>query len=96
MAKGDLPALRALVGDDYNSWRIKSDDQDDVKGALKDLRDGTPVQAKVLRGRIDGDNAVLWVEGKDRDDILRRGRVSLARVEGAWRFMEADLDSVSE
>ena len=96
IAKGDLPALRALVGDDYNSWRIKSDDQDDVKGALKDLRDGTPAQAKVLRGRIDGDNAVLWVEGKDRDDILRRGRVSLARVEGAWRFMEADLDSVSE
>ena len=96
IAKGDLPALRALVGDDYNSWRIKSDDQDGVKGALKDLRDGTPAQAKVLRGRIDGDNAVLWVEGKDRDDILRRGRVSLARVEGAWRFMEADLDSVSE
>lgn len=96
IAKGDLPALRALVGDDYNSWRIKSDDADDVKGALKDLRDGTPVQAKVLRGRLDGDNAVLWVEGKDRDDILRRGRVSLTRVEGAWRFMEADLDTVSE
>lgn len=96
IAKGDLPALRALVGDDYNSWRIKSDDADDVKGALKDLRDGTPVQAKVLRGRLDGDNAVLWVEGKDRDDILRRGRVSLVRVEGAWRFMEADLDTVSE
>ena len=94
IAKGDLPALRALVGDDYNSWRIKSDDQDDVKGALKDLRDGTPVQAKVLRGRIDGDNAVLWVEGKDRDDILRRGRVLLQRVDGGWRYMEADLDSV--
>lgn len=49
-SQGDLPALRALVGDDYNSWRIKSDDRDDVKGALKDLRDGTPAQAKVLRG----------------------------------------------
>lgn len=96
VAKGDLPVLRRLVGGDYNGWRIKSEDDSDVKAALKDLRDGTPLQAKILRGRIDGDNAVLWVEGKDRDDILRRGRVLLAKAEGDWRFMEADLDSVSE
>ena len=96
VAKGDLPVLRALVGGDYNAWRIKSEDADDVKSALKDLRDGTPVAPKILSGRIDGDSAVLWVEGKDRDDILRRGRVSMQRVEGAWRYMEADLDSVEE
>ena len=96
VAKGDLPVLRRLVGGDYDGWRIRSDDESDVKAALKDLRDGTPLQAKILRGRVDGDNAVLWVEGKDRDDILRRGRVLLAKAEGDWRFMEADLDSVSE
>ena len=96
VAKGDIKVLSALVGGEYDAWRIKSDDQDDVKAALKDLRDGTPVQARILRGRIDGDSAVLWVEGKDRDDILRRGRVSMQRVEGAWRYMEADLDSVEE
>ena len=96
VAKGDLPVLRRLVGGDYNGWRLKSDDESDVKEALKDLRDGTPLQVKILRGRIDGDNAVLWVEGKDRDEILRRGRVSLAKAEGDWRFMEADLDSVSD
>ena len=96
VAKGDIKVLSALVGGEYDAWRIKSDDQDDVKAALKDLRDGTPVQARILRGRLDGDSAVLWVEGKDRDDILRRGRVSMQRVEGAWRYMEADLDSVEE
>lgn len=96
VAKGDLPVLRTLVGGDYNGWRIKSDDQDDVKAALKDLRDGTPVEAKVLSGRIDGDSAVLWVEGKDRDDILRRGRVLLQRDGGGWRYMEADLSNVGE
>ncbi|HWS76811.1 MAG TPA: hypothetical protein VN205_00385 [Thermomonas sp.] len=96
VAKGDVATLGALVGGDYNGWRIKSDDQDDVKAALKDLRDGTPLQARILRGRIDGDSAVLWVEGKDRDDILRRGRVLLQRGDGAWRYMEADLDSVEE
>ena len=96
VAKGDLPVLRALAGRDYDAWRIKSDDQNDVKSALKDLRDGTPVEAKILGGRSDGDSAVLWVEGKDRDDILRRGRVQLQRVEGAWRFFEADLDNAGE
>ena len=47
VAKGDVARLRELVGGDYNSWRIKSDDADDVKSALKDLRDGTPVAAKI-------------------------------------------------
>ena len=93
VAKGDIKVLSALVGSEYDAWRIKSDDQDDVKAALKDLRDGTPVQAKVLRGRIDGETAVLWIEGRDRDEILRRGRVLLAREDGTWRFKEADLDS---
>lgn len=85
-----------MVGGDYNGWRIKSEDADDVKAALKDLRDGTPLQARLLRGRIDGDSAVLWVEGKDRDDILRRGRVLLQRADGGWRYMQADLDSVDD
>ncbi len=96
VAKGDLPALRDMVGGDYNGWRLKSEDADDVKAALKDLRDGTPLQARILRGRIDGDSAVLWVEGKDRDDILRRGRVLMQRADGGWRYMEADLESVEE
>ena len=96
VAKGDIKVLSALVGGEYDAWRIKSDDQDDVKAALKDLRDGTPVQARILRGRIDGDSAVLWVEGKDRDDILRRGRVLLQREDGTWRFKEADLDTVDD
>ena len=96
VAKGDIKVLSALVGSEYDAWRIKSDDQDDVKAALKDLRDGTPVQAKLLRGRLDGDSAVLWVEGRDRDDILRRGRVLLQREDGTWRFKEADLDTVDD
>ena len=96
VAKGDLPIVRAMVVGEYNSWRLKSDDQGDVKEALKDLRDGTPVAPRVLRGRIDGDSAVLWIEGRDRDDLLRRGRVQLQRADGEWRFMEASLSNVDE
>jgi hypothetical protein len=67
-----------------------------VKESIKDARDGAPVQAKILRGLVDGDRAVLWVEGSDRDDILRAGRVRMEREEGTWRFAEADLESVDE
>jgi len=37
-----------------------------------------------------------WVEGADRDEILRRGRVLIQRRDGAWRHVESDLDSVDE
>ena len=67
-----------------------------MKSALKDLRDGTPVEAKILGGRLHGDTAVLWVEGRDRDDILRRGRVQMQRADKVWRFTDADLDNVEE
>ena len=96
VAKGDLAVLRAMAAGEYDAWRLKSEDQDEVKSALKDLRDGTPVEARILGGRMDGDDAVLWVEGRDRDDLLRRGRVRLQRMDGGWRYVEADLDNVSE
>lgn len=96
VTKGDVATLRAMAAGEYDAWRLKSDDPQQAKAALKDLRDGTPVEAKILGGRIDGDNAILWVEGRDRDDILRRGRVRLQRMDGTWRYLEADLDNVFE
>jgi hypothetical protein len=95
LAKGDVSALRRLGGSEY-AYRFPEDDASQVKESIKDLRDGTPLQAKILRGLVDGDRAVLWVEGGDRDDILRAGRVRMQREEGAWRFVEADLESVDE
>lgn len=96
VAKGDLETLKAMAAGDYDSWRLRSDDQGEVREALKDLRDGSPVDARILGGRMHGDTAVLHVEGRDRDEILRRGRVEMLRVGGEWRYSQADLDSVDE
>ena len=95
VAKGDVAALRTL-GDGEHAYRFPEDDASQVKESIKDLRDGAPLEAKVLRGLVDGDRAVLWVEGRDRDDILRAGRVRMQREGGTWRFAEADLESVDE
>jgi hypothetical protein len=95
LAKGDVATLRKLAdGDD--AWRFPEDDPAQVKEAIKDLRDGAPLQAEVARGLVDGDRAVLWVEGVDRDDIRRGGRVLMRREGGDWRFAEDDLESVDE
>lgn len=93
LAKGDLSALRALT-DQEHAYRFPQDDDSRAKESLKSARDGEPLSAAILRGRIDGDHAVLWVEGVDRDDIRRRGRVRMHLESGRWHFVESDLDSV--
>ena len=95
VAKGDIVALRAFMGDDAR-WRLPDNDDERIKETLKDLRDEQPQQPKILRGRLHGDEAVLWVEGVDRDDIKRRGRVRMVREGDAWRVGERDLESVEE
>jgi len=95
LAKGDVAALRKLV-DSEHAYRFPEDDASQVKESIKDSRDGAPLQADIARGLVDGDRAVLWVGGTDRDDIRRRGRVLMLREDGTWRFAEADLESVDE
>jgi len=95
LAKGDLVGLRAMAGEN-GSWRYPEDDPTAAKEALKSARDEQPVQAEILRGRVHGDEAILWVRGLDRDEIHRAGRVLMRKAEGRWRFEEADLDSVEE
>lgn len=95
LTKGDLAALRALAGE-KDRWRYPEDDPTAAKEALKSARNGQPVQAEVLRGRANGREAVLWVQGVDRDNIRRAGRVLMVDSGRGWRFEEADLDSVEE
>jgi ketosteroid isomerase-like protein len=95
LAKGDVAALRQLV-DSEHAYRFPEDDSSNAKESIKDLRDGTPLQVEISRGLVDGDRAVLWVEGSDRDDIRRAGRVLMVREGGEWRFDEDDLESVDE
>lgn len=95
LAKGDLAALRAMAGED-GGWRYPEDDPTAAKEALKSARDEQPVQAEILRGRVHGDEAILWVRGEDRDDIRRIGRVLMRQRGNGWHFEAADLDSVAE
>lgn len=93
LAKGDLPALRGMLGESA-AWQLPEHDANSAREGLKMLRDGKPVSAKILSGTGYGDRAVLRVEGVDRDDIKRRGRVLMVKQGKDWRFDRDDLDSV--
>lgn len=93
LAKADFAALRALAGE-AGAYRFPEDDPTSAKEALKSLRDEQPLAVEIFRGLVDGDQAILWVEGTDRDDITRAGRVLMKRAQGQWRFEEADLEAV--
>lgn len=95
VAKGDIVALRGFMDEDAR-WRLPDDDNERVKETLKSLRDEQPQQPTIVRGRIHGDEAVLWVEGVDRDEIRREGRVRMLREGRNWRVGEQDLDSVDD
>lgn len=93
IAKGDFAALRVMLGDS-GSWQFPEDDEKSAKENLKYLRDGKPVGVKILKGEQRGDQAILMVEGVDRDDLTLRGRVLMVKGEGGWRQEQSDLDSV--
>lgn len=93
VADGDFALLRSLAGED-GRWRFPEDDPSAARQSLKDARDGTPLQADVLRGRIDRGQATLWVRGIDRDGIARAGRVLMREAPQGWVPAEVDLESV--
>jgi hypothetical protein len=49
------------------------------------------VNATVHRGLQRETEAILFVEGVDRDEIGRRGRVLMRREDGGWRYATSDL-----
>jgi len=93
LAKGDLPALRRILGEGAR-WQLPEDDEQSAKQGLKDLRDGKPVSVKILSAIQRGDSAVLKVEGVDRDEIKRAGRVLMVKDGDTWRADTQDLSSV--
>jgi hypothetical protein len=95
VAKGDIATLRRMLGES-GQWQFASDDDGRAKEALRDLRSEQPLDPLIFSARAIGDDVVLWVEGVDRDDIKRRGRVRMHREAGQWVVGERDLDKVSE
>jgi len=95
VASGDLAALRPFLGDDAR-WRLPADDPAEARETLKSLRDEQPVDPEIVRGRRNGDTVVLWVQGRDRDDLLRGGRVRLKQTGKTWEILEQDLDGIDE
>ena len=95
LGQDDVDALRSLAGED-GDWRFPRDNAVQCRDSLKALRDGQPLQAEVARGRLDGEQAILWVDGRDRGGIHRRGRVLMRHGAQGWYYADSDLAGVDE
>lgn len=95
IARGDLAALRPYLGDDAR-WRLPADDPAEARETLKSLRDAQPIDPEIVRGLRHGDTVVLWVQGRDRDDLLQAGRVRMTRQGTAWVVVKQEMEAVGE
>jgi len=95
IAKADFPRLREILGPE-GSWQFPEEDLSACKEQLKWLRDGAPVTATIWKGEQREHDAILYVDGVDRDEIRRRGRVLMRRDGEVWRYEGNDLESVDE
>lgn len=93
VAKGDVDALRAQMGESAQ-WMLPADDAESSKSYIEMLRYSTPIDAKVTRGWLDGDQAVIAVEGKDGDGNAQRGVVRMVRDGDRWKEDGKDIATV--
>jgi hypothetical protein len=95
IAAADFPKLREILGPE-GSWQFPEEDLPACKENLKWMRDGTPVTATIWKGEQRQHDAILFVDGVDRDEIRRRGRVLMILDGEIWRYEAHDLESVEE
>jgi hypothetical protein len=93
VAKGDADALRAQLGDSAE-WMLPKDDPAASKSYIETLRFGVPATAQVSGGWLQGDRAILKVEGKDGDGNTQRGVVLMAKDGAHWREENKDMTTV--
>jgi hypothetical protein len=93
VAKGDADALRAQLGDSAE-WMLPKDDAAATKSYIETLRFGVPASAAVSGGWLQGERAVIKVEGKDGDGNTQRGVVLMAKDGAHWREENKDMTTV--
>jgi hypothetical protein len=93
VAKGDADALREQMGESAQ-WMLPKDDAESSKSYIDMLRYSTPIDAKVTRGWLQGDTAVIAIEGKDGDGNEQRGVVRMVKDGERWKEDGKDISTV--
>ena len=93
VAKGDADALRERMGES-GEWMLPKDDAESSKSYIEMLRYSTPLDAKVTRGWLQGDEAVIAVEGKDNDGNIQRGVVRMIKDGERWKEEGKDITTI--
>jgi hypothetical protein len=91
VAKGDVEGIKKALAESA-SWRFSWLEDDNAKArALEDEALHKPVRVTIKGGWVDGDRAMLQVEGPGRFGGSYAGRVMLQREGGAWKVAQQEL-----
>lgn len=91
VAKGDVEGIKAAITEG-NSWRFSWLEDDNAKArALEDEALHKPVRVTIGGGWVEGDRAMLKVEGPGRFGGSYAGRVMMEREGGAWKVASQEL-----
>jgi len=91
VAKGDIEGIKKALAES-SSWRFSWLEDDKAKArALEDEALHKPVRVTISGGWIDGDRAMIRVEGPGRFGGTYAGRVMMQREGGAWKVASQEL-----
>lgn len=93
LAKGDVATLRGMLGDSAQ-WQLPEGDEASVKSSLESLRYSTLASATVSGGWLQGERAILKVEGKDGDGNTQRGVIMMVKDGERWKEESKDMTTI--
>jgi hypothetical protein len=86
--KSDFAGMSKLM-DDFNAATLKEDLTDpDFREYWAVMVKEVPPKITYSRGLIDGDDAMLWDEGKKPDGTVSHATIYMVRENGAWKLAE--------
>lgn len=90
---GDVDAVRAQMGQ-MGEWMLPKDDPESSKSYLESMQSDAVRGAKISGGWLQGERAILKVDGKDGDGNTRRGMVLLQRDGEQWKEESKDMNTI--
>ncbi len=91
----DPAAIRNLLTTERRETWNDAEKNGNGEGFLSWLRTDHPATVRVTEGFVQGDHALLLLEGSGESGKVR-GEAQLSREQGAWRFEEEEIQPVSE
>jgi hypothetical protein len=89
----DWEAIKSLLSEERRARWSEAESKGNGEGFLEYLREDHPVEVRVTEAFINGDHALILLEGKGAVGAIS-GESLLSRQQGTWRFEEETIQLI--